>query len=974
MQIIVNNFSDVSKTLQADESFKITVDDKGARLFAETVWGALYGLETFSQLVAFDPPSGNFVLPGCPIYIQDRPRFPWRGLLIDTANQFISVEMIMTILETMSYDRFNVLHWHIVGSYSFAAELKNFSRISEQGPWYASAATYTQQEIQDIVAFGHDRGVRVVPELDVPGHTYSWGLGYPNLTVACPTVLEADIGYINSVPLDPTNEFTYTVLNSILTEFSALFPDRYFHVGGDELQYECWATNPNITAFMRAQNISSYAELQTKFEKRLLSMLANLNRRPVFWADTFAQIGHVLPKGSIVEVWNNATLINQVLAQGLDILLADGWYLDRQVPVDGDTGWFWQDTWAMMYSVNLTSKALGGEANMWSEQVSDLDIMSRIWPRASAVAERLWSPANVTDAGLAAQRLGRHRCVLSSRGLSVGTIWSSYCHADLIFTTPVTTADYDFSKSQLAGIIVGSVIAGILVGLCMPSAGAAGWTRCKAIFLPDTNQNLSTSRERQPLLVGSESLNQASIIAAADEVPSKPSRERLSSLDVFRGMTIALMIFVDNVGSAFPEIDHCPWDGIALADFVMPFFDWIVGVSLALAFQRFNLESTARHRWSAFRKATWRFLKLFLIGVATQGGIDFMDYNMSQIRIMGILQRVAVCYYVVALMEIFLPRRQVVILPFSMGPQGLKTIVALFNRYLGHWLVVACLLATHTGILYGVDVPPAFQKPCGRGVLTPRCNAATYIDSWIITPPHMYFPANGGDLAGNDVTFERLPECSGCSPGKCRMAGNQTTPVWCTAGPFDPEGLVSTLNAVITTIIGVHMGHALIHLTDHTARLMQWIPFSAELLVIGIILHFAGVPMNTDLYSISYTLVTGGAAGLVFSVCYLIVDVHDRARTLWRPFMFFGMNAITMYLLAEGGILQWFLSQFYLGSQERNLANIFWPTGVYWGDDDDVLPARATHNVWILLWCIAYIILWMFVAWLMYRANIIVKI
>ncbi len=184
-----------------------------------------------------------------------------------------------------------------------------------------------------------------------------------------------------------------------------------------------------------------------------------------------------------------------------------------------------------------------------------------------------------------------------------------------------------------------------------------------------------------------------------------------------------------------------------------------MGISLAISFKSIPAqgEQRGKRQMDAFRKATVRFLKMFLLGVLTQGGINFMQYDLQQIRVMGILQRVAVCYYVVALMEIFLPRfpaaspksyslleDSAATASSSAGRPSLWQLAAIFRKYPLHWLCGILLVAAHTAVLYGVDVPPAFGLPCGRGVLTPPCNAATYIDSMILTPDHMYYPANGG--------------------------------------------------------------------------------------------------------------------------------------------------------------------------------------------------------------------------------------
>ena len=197
---------------------------------------------------------------------------------------------------------------------------------------------------------------------------------------------------------------------------------------------------------------------------------------------------------------------------------------------------------------------------------------------------------------------------------------------------------------------------------------------------------------------------------------------------------------------------------------------------------------------------------------------------------MGILQRVAVCYYSVALMEIFLPRLSIA---ETVGTRAasmrerLGTMASLFRRYAWFWCAGLVLFLLHTAIMYGVDVPdiPEFNVTCGRGVLTPPCNAATYIDRHILTVPHMYFPSNGGgDASSKDVTYQRLPECSTCSPGKCVPPPD--APLWCMEGPFDPEGLVSSLNAILATVLGVHYGHVLMRITDPVERLWHWGPFS----------------------------------------------------------------------------------------------------------------------------------------------------
>ena len=873
----------------------------------------------------------------------------------------------------------------------------------------------------------------------------------------CPAINSTDIGPINVVPLNPTLNRTYEVLQDVLAVVFDHFPEHYLHTGGDEVQFACWMADDGIRAWMQAHNMSDPAELQVYFQQRLSTLLSGAGKTAIVWDEVYSTLG---PQGAqksfgykaAVQVWDNSTLLQAALDDGFDGIFSGGWYLDRQQPVEQDaTHWFWLDTWADMYNVSLPSpspsparratragqqgRMLGGEACMWGEQVADTSFTARVWPRAAGVAERLWSPASTRDAFLAAQRLGVHRCRLAARGMRVGPIWADYCSHDTepafagtdALRRSAADAPVNLKSGELIALLVFIYALGLVsvyLSVCCCHCRLPGLTPATAPSsapaqrrdksdpaLPD-NAGSVQDESMVPLLGQAKATAARGDAAAlpsarsgaetpADGKPSAgvPLRERLSSLDVFRGFTVALMVFVDDTGAAFPEIDHTPWDGIRLADFVMPFFDFIVGVSLAMSFKKFDLEAQGAQRWPALRKATVRFVKLFLIGVFTQGGIDFLTYDMAHIRVMGILQRVALCYYAVALMEIFLPRLKT---PrdydhSSRAGEILGDILHMFRRYWWHWLTALVLFLLHTAILYGVDVPPAYGEACGRGQLTPPCNAATYIDKHIFTVAHMYFPANGGSPADADVTYQRLPQCSTCSPGKCRPP--EDAPAWCLHGPFDPEGLVSSLNAIITTVIGIHYGHVLRRVKQPQLRMWHWGSFGLVQIVLGLVLHYSGVVMNTgeagvgkgrrvgssvavsvarstthpsnpcshpfplpsypqplsfspnphprptsDLYSISYTLVSGGAAGLLLTFCFYLVDIKRRGALLWRGFMYLGMNAITMYLCAEGGIIEWTLSRFWLGDKDKNLMNILYPTGVYWGDDDDKVRDAPSHN------------------------------
>src|SRR5580692_8873372 len=210
--------------LGEDESYRLEVTPKQAHLSAANPLGVLRGLETFRQLVV----SGE--IPA--VDIQDRPRFPWRGLHLDVARHWMPVEVVKRNLDGMAAVKLNVFHWHLSDDQGFRVESKRFPKLQQQG---SDGNFYTQAEIRDIVAYARERGIRVVPEFDIPGHSLSWLVGYPELAAAAgPFEIGRHFGVFDPV-LDPTRDETYTFLDGFIGEMAALFPDPFFHVGGDEV-------------------------------------------------------------------------------------------------------------------------------------------------------------------------------------------------------------------------------------------------------------------------------------------------------------------------------------------------------------------------------------------------------------------------------------------------------------------------------------------------------------------------------------------------------------------------------------------------------------------------------------------------------------------------------------------------------------------------------------------------------------------
>ncbi|KAK3144869.1 hypothetical protein QOZ80_4AG0318880 [Eleusine coracana subsp. coracana] len=394
----------------------------------------------------------------------------------------------------------------------------------------------------------------------------------------------------------------------------------------------------------------------------------------------------------------------------------------------------------------------------------------------------------------------------------------------------------------------------------------------------------------------------------ADRPSPAPARQRLVSLDVFRGITVLLMIIVDDAGAFLPEINHSPWDGVTVADFVMPFFLFIVGVALALAYKR------VPDKLDATRKAVLRALKLFFLGLVLQGGFFHgvrsltFGVDLQQIRLMGILQRIAIAYLLTALCEIWLK-----------GDEDVDYGFDLLKRYRYQLFVGSVVAITYMALLYGTFVPDweyqisgpgsteqtLFVK-CGvRGDTSPGCNAVGMIDRKILGIQHLY---------GRPV-YARSKQCSIDSLQNGPLPHD--APSWCQA-PFDPEGLLSSVMAIVTCLIGLQYGHVIVHFQKHRERIMNWLIPSFSMLVLAFALDFFGVHMNKPLYTVSYTLATAGAAGLLFAGIYALVDLYGYRRpTVAMEWM--GTHALMIYVLIACNILPIFIHGFYWKEPKNNI-------------------------------------------------------
>ncbi len=282
-----------------DESYSLEISNGHARLSADKPLGAVRGLETFLQLVQQNAATsaGPVSTPGfsaAAITIHDEPRFAWRGLSLDVSRHFIGVDEIKRTLDGMSAVKLNVLHWHLSDDQGFRVESRKFPRLTKYG---SDGLYYTQAQIRDIIAYAGERGIRIVPEFDMPGHAASWLPGYPKLGVgAGPYEIARGYGILAHL-IDPTKESTYRFMDTFIGEMAKLFPDRYFHIGGDEVDPKEWNDSPRIQAFMHKHHLADAKALQAYFNQRIEKIVSKHHKR-------HDRLGRNTPTGS-AEIGNH---------------------------------------------------------------------------------------------------------------------------------------------------------------------------------------------------------------------------------------------------------------------------------------------------------------------------------------------------------------------------------------------------------------------------------------------------------------------------------------------------------------------------------------------------------------------------------------------------------------------------------------------------------------------------------------------
>jgi len=425
LDVTCDSYDESHPQLNTNESYTLTIPSDGtnAKLHAVTIYGALRGLETFSQLVMFNYSTGSYGISNLPWKIEDSPRFPHRGLMMDTSRHFQPLRNIFKMIDSLSYAKINVLHWHISDSQSFPFQSKTYPKLWDAA--YSEEQKYLQSDIAVVVEFARQRGIRVMVEFDMPGHAGSWCKGYPEV---CPSASCTQ-------PLNVATDATFDLITSLLKECTGgaksepdkpmgLFPENFIHLGGDEVNTSCWTKTPSIAKWLSDHNMTAVQGYEY-FVKRVAQIAMSQGRHPVQWVEVFDHFGTDLPKEVIVHVWKSKQTLQAVVKAGYQALLNNAfgpgnWYLDH-------IGIQWNAIYENEPCDNITDVqcklVLGGQGEMWAEKVDASDFESTVWPRLAAIAEKLWSPRNETvHANLSTHRLERFRCLLNRRGVTAAPV------------------------------------------------------------------------------------------------------------------------------------------------------------------------------------------------------------------------------------------------------------------------------------------------------------------------------------------------------------------------------------------------------------------------------------------------------------------------------------------------------------------------------------------------------------------------
>eukprot|EP01084_Bolivina_argentea_P291184 500433_1 len=410
---VLDNAEDDGLDMGFDEEYELIIHDPAHEhscneiiLRSNKIYGALRGLETLSQLIHYnfytDEYETNIGI------VKDYPRYPHRGVLLDTSRHFHPVVALKRFLLSLSFVKYNVFHWHVVDEESFPYESKVFPNLWNGS--YSAYERYSEADIIEVIAYATDLGIRVIPEFDTPGHAGSWCKGYPELCI------KARCRDPSPHLLDPSKEFTWTLIDGFFKEASQRFGDSFFHLGSDEVIHDCYLKDGAVQQFVKKEGITGTKGVYKYFVQHTHKIAKKYGKRAIVWNEVYDNFGHELDKDLVIQLWQGGerTKRQRMIDEGFSVIVSYGWYLDHVMNKWEDM--YQEDPRAGLQGNNI-DKVIGGETCMWSEKIDLSNLFATVWPKGATPAERLWSHQDVRDIKSAKKRYQWLRCLFIRRGI-----------------------------------------------------------------------------------------------------------------------------------------------------------------------------------------------------------------------------------------------------------------------------------------------------------------------------------------------------------------------------------------------------------------------------------------------------------------------------------------------------------------------------------------------------------------------------
>jgi hexosaminidase len=438
-------------TALGDEGYRLDSSPAGVRIAAATEAGAFYGLQTLRQLLPHEiyrasPEAGvSWTLPA--VSIEDRPRFKWRGMMLDCSRHFFRKEDVERFIDLMSVHKLNTFHWHLTDDQGWRLEIKRYPKLTSVGAWRKETLVghpgsgeydhtphggfYTQDDVREVVAFAAARHVTVVPEIEMPGHSKAAVAAYPELGCTGKQVEVSGTWGVEKDILNPT-ESTIAFYKNVLTEVADLFPGPYVHIGGDEAVKDQWNASPEIVRHMRDLGVPNANAMQSWFIRQISPHLVERHKRMLGWDEILDGGVENLPSDAVIMSWRSMDGGRDAAMHGHDAVMTPTFYTYFDSYQTKDTA---HEPLAIGGYIPISqvyefepipkdlppqfhSHILGGQAQLWAEYLpvySQVEYMA--FPRECALAEVLWSPLPRAPLGDFESRLAAHLERLATLGV-----------------------------------------------------------------------------------------------------------------------------------------------------------------------------------------------------------------------------------------------------------------------------------------------------------------------------------------------------------------------------------------------------------------------------------------------------------------------------------------------------------------------------------------------------------------------------